>query len=99
MFISYLKLKDSGFIWIFLTDVSLDTFRCQNETELTFLSYSHIVITTTFQEFMYTARWLLREGLKQMVEKYILPQLCQLASIFPLRVVMTCATIKANLTF
>ena len=69
MFISYLKLKVSGFIWIFLTDVSLDTFRCENEIELTFLSYSHIIITTTFQEFMYTAGWLLREGLKQMVEK------------------------------
>lgn len=53
--VHFLKLKDSGFIRIFLTDVSLDTFRCQNETELTFLSYSHIIITTTFQEFMYTA--------------------------------------------
>lgn len=36
-------------MWTFLTDISLDTFRCQNETELTFLSYSHFIITTTFQ--------------------------------------------------
>lgn len=40
-----------------------------------------------------------QEGLKLMVGKIHLAQICQLASIFPLRVVMTCATIKANLTF
>lgn len=87
--------KVHSFIWTFLTNISLDTFRCQNEAELTFPPCSHIIITTTFQ-CLCTPLGYHTEGRNRTVEKVHAASGLSLASVC---VLLTCTIIKANLTF